>query len=1381
MGIATISEPVAITSAVPPVTLRPLGDVAGTRSAIFGSVLKAAQELKPVSNKLHSLHLKDVEYIDPDTFSPDDEKQAILSRSTLGRRLRGTWELTDNATGEVLDSRKQVIASVPYMSNNGTFTINGSSIALRNQQRLMSGIYHRQQANGMTEAHVNTLPGQGVAHRYHLDPAKGAFYMAIGGAKLPLLPLLNAMGATKEQLRQTWGDDLYTTNSMTNEATALSKYQKHFLPNRKADDPVPLHQALREKFESMGLDPEVTEATLGYPHKSVNLDAILASTKKLLDISQGKAETDDRDSIFNQKFFGPEDFFAERVARDHGGLRRKLLWKMSAKRSLKGMPSSALKSQIETTLIGAQQGGKPSGLSQIVEGINPTEVLDRQFSITRMGEGGIGSSLAIPDESRDVSSSHLAFIDPVRTPESQRAGVDLYLTRNAQRGSDGRLYTQLNDYRTGQQVWRSPQDVRKSTIAFADELENGAKRVSAMRGGKHVFATRDQIDYLAPPLEDMFSPLANLVPIKSGIKNQRLAMGSRYITQALPLQRPEAPLVQSAVPGTNGQVSFEDHYAEHVGAVKAKRGGYVVGIEGGKIQMQNDDGTTGEIPLYVNYPNNRKTLINQTPVVTQGQRVNPGDLLARSNYTDDKGTMSIGLNARVAMISWGGKNFEDGIVISESVANRLRSEHMYQHDLDPDPQLKRSKRDYVSLFPSRYDRETLDKLDDNGVIRPGTEVKFGDPLIVAAREKDVAENKVHKRGQRGHTDVSVTWEHHDPGVVTDILDTEKGTTVLVKSFSSMQIGDKLSGRFGDKGVVSTIIPDHQMPHDAQGQPFEILLNPLGVVSRANPAQMIELWLGKVARARGQAVKFDDRGDEMNNLEQARQALSQAGLSDTETITDPETGREIPGIATGDRFFLKLHHQAESKLQSRSGGGYSSDETPSKGGPTGSKRVSGMDSNALLSHGSTEVLKDAVAVRGQRNEQLWLGIMQGHMPQVDKSPVTYDKFLHQLRGAGVHIHREGPRLHIMAMTNQDVDALAGDRDLTSGDTVKGDRTLKPIPGGLFDPAMTGGHAGKNWTAIPLAEPLPSPVMEDPVRRMLGLTKNKFEDILAGREEMPSGGTGPSAIGKALGEINIDREILNAKNAIAGGRKTARDDAVKKLRYLTSAKEKGITPADWMLKRVPVLPPAFRPISIMGCFHGRTLVWAEHGMLPIRKIVESDDPIRVWSYDFEAREFVLARVTNRFCYQTSDGHELGCCSFDPSPARMAVTSGVFRPTSLKVTATHQVYSPNGTKVNASDATVLLQVEEQLSGPQNQLLYGSLLGDAHVSAAGCLVLGHGWKQKEYLEWKHSILPLSLVPNGLHHCLVTSFKGLIDSYRVASRAHTAFYSARHLCYPGG
>jgi hypothetical protein len=702
------------------------------------------------------------------------------------------------------------------------------------------------------------------------------------------------------------------------------------------------------------------------------------------------------------------------------------------------------------------------------------------------------------------------------------------------------------------------------------------KRVPVLRGGKLNYAPRDQIDLFVPPFEGTFSPLGAMVPFKSAAKNQRTAMAARMFTQALPLVGGEAPLVRGEMPGRSGRSFFEE-YAPFAGAVNAQKPGEVESIKDGTMHVRYDDGTRDAIEMYQTFPFNRRTFLHQTPLVEPGTRFGKDQPLIRSNFTDNKGAVALGLNARTAYWPYLGYNFEDAVVVSESFAKRANSEHLYQHQVDVDDQTRLGKKAYQGLFASRFDKKTLDKLDQRGLAQVGQEVHYGDPLILAARERPYSATKVHRKRQTGFTDQTVVWDHKSPGVVTDVVESKDGPVVVVKTHAQLQVGDKLSGLYGDKGVVSHIVPDEKMPHGADKKPYEVLLSPTGITSRGNPAQEVEAALGKLAQQQGKPITVPDF-DKIEDLSAwAKQKLQEAGLASMESLYWPERGRHMPPVATGMRWFMKLHHMAEDKEQARDSGGYTADETPAKGGASGSKRLSMLDVNALVAHGAVDVLRDNL-VRGHVSDDWWLAFLRGHTPRDPRSSHTWDKFVSQLQGSGIRVKQEGGRFNVMALTQPDVEQLAGDRSLRNGDTidvVKG----RSVPGGLFDPQLTGGPTGRRWSKIDLYEPMLNPVMEEPARRILGLTKKGLEGVIAGTQELAGYGSGPKALATALDRINLPQEIAKAKALVHTGRQTVRDDARRRLGYLLGAQERELHPRDWMLKSAPVLPPIFRPVSQM----------------------------------------------------------------------------------------------------------------------------------------------------------------------------------------------------------
>jgi DNA-directed RNA polymerase beta subunit len=1116
---------------------------------------------------------------------------------------------------------------------------------------------------------------------------------------------------------------------------------------------------------------------------------------------------------------------------------------------------------------------------------------------------------------------------------SLRAGVDLRGAMRVKKGSDHRLYTAYTDAKSGKEAWVSPQDLQDKVIGFPGDFDPKARVVRALIGGRIRYVPPARVDYVAPPAHAWFGSATGAVPFKQGDKGQRVSMGGRFWVQAMSLADPDAQLVSPVVPGTDRP--YSEAMAKDAGAVFAvyarNNPGRVVAVAPHEIKVRYDDGTEHAHELVDNHVLNRKSILHNTPTVRVGDPVRPGQLLAHSNYTDRQGRVALGKNLRAAYMSWGGANFEDGIVISESAAKKLTSVHAYQHHLELADDLRPGKRAYSEVFPRRFERKALDALGDDGVVKPGAVVRTGDPLVVAVARRDPTHKSLYSGKKTGWDDRSLTWDHHNEGVVTDVEKTAKGILVVVKSHNPAVVADKLcydpdtevlteagwkpvaavtttdrvatldpatkqfeylapaavhafehvgrmyqvrstqvdllvtdnhklyaklgrngdytlrtpdevfgreyrmlrsgvwqgvspkevvfpavtvaagqfgrgvrvmppkampartylmvlglylsegskfdcpkagnygiiltqikqpnqadmfaalraaglpiverrdgailyglqylehfkqfglcaekfippevfgwakedlwvlyewlmfgdghegrtshsytttskqladdfqrlclhlgmsanidvtpptagwikgrhykfrtrysvriyrsknaptinhghtkeqaaqseawvdyagtvhcvtmprhhviyvrrngrpvwcgnSGLHGDKGVITEILPDDRMPrHPETKEPYDILLNPQGLISRGNAAQKAELWLGKIAGARGKPYHVTDFAhDDLMGF--VNQEFAAHGLTGEEEVEDPLTGRKTT-VATGLRHVLKLSHTSESKAQGRGLGEYNADGQPSKADPeASSKRFALMHVHAALGHGAYEVLRDVKLVRGQKNQEYWTAFMGGQKPPTPGEPFAYTKTLELMRAGGVHSRRVGSKTHLMALADRDVDELAGGRELVNANTVKWDGSMEPEKGGLFDPALTGGHGGKKYAQITLAEPMPNPAFEEPVRRLLGLTQKRFEAVLSGREKIGDL-SGPKAIHKALADVSVDNALERAVQDFRFGRKSNRDDAAKRIGILQGLKKTGRTPGDLVLAKVPVLPPAFRPVSLM----------------------------------------------------------------------------------------------------------------------------------------------------------------------------------------------------------
>ena len=637
-----------------------------------------------------------------------------------------------------------------------------------------------------------------------------------------------------------------------------------------------------------------------------------------------------------------------------------------------------------------------------------------------------------------------------------------------------------------------------------------------MQNIKNVYALRDNqiqevpeneadVELLSP--NNFFSTHINLIPMHSAVQGPRLFYGARFYNQALPLKNPDAPLVQNLDATDKDGQSFDEKLGRIAGSVVADDDGEIVDLTPDFVKLRKPDGSIKSFDLYNNFPFNRKTAITHNPLIKKGDIVKKGQLLAKSNYTSDTGALALGANARVGLVPFKGYSMDDAIVISKAFAQKLTSDHSYTIDQDFDNDVKGGLNHYISLFPTQYSKDQLKNFDKNGVVKPGTIVKPGDPLILATRPRVFSSTtaqlgKLSKAMRQSRHDSSQVWDSEFPGEVTDVAKTKTGYKVIVRSQAPAQLGDKIVFRSGQKGVIANIITDERMPRTVDGQPLEVLLNPLGIPSRVNNNIIYELLLGKVAAKKGQPIKipsFNKKGEKWYDFVDSM--LKQEGLNETEQIFDPSVNKILENpITVGVGHVLKLHHTSASKASARGQGGYDLDQQPLKGGSEAAqaKRLSGLEVHSLLSAGAYKTLKEGATLRGQKNDEYWRALRQGYKPKPPGAPFAWEKFQTLLTGAGLHARKiDGGRMRLGPFTDDELESKRP-IEIQSGELVDLN-SLEPISGGLFDQVVVGSN---KWGKIPLPFKVPNPAFEPAIRHLLGLTEKEMREILAGRAELPA---------------------------------------------------------------------------------------------------------------------------------------------------------------------------------------------------------------------------------------------------------------------------------------
>ncbi len=675
--------------------------------------------------------------------------------------------------------------------------------------------------------------------------------------------------------------------------------------------------------------------------------------------------------------------------------------------------------------------------------------------------------------------------------------------------------------------------------------------------------------YSIPDPSQFFSPVTNLIPNLSSVSGARVLIGDKASLQAMTLVNREAPLVQARAKGA--KTSFNQQFGKLV-TINSISDGVVHKIDDDQIVVKDSSGNYHEHDRYNNYIIGRDSFLHHTPIVKVGDKVKEGDLLATSNHSDKTGTLALGMNLKTAIMPYRSLNFEDALVISETAAKKLEGEQLIPVRLEIGRGIEADKDKFISIFPNKYYNDQIASIQSNGVVKKGTILKHGDPVILAMQPKtlksiDIQLGKLAKVIRNAYTDISIAWEYEYEGEVMDVAATAKLISVTVKTKRPMSNADKLNMPFGAKGVVQ-IVPDTQMPQGQDGKPVDVLLNTMSITSRVAPGMVNTIGLGKLAEKKGKPL-LATGFTEGSSVQKVIDVLNKNGISDTEKLYDPVSGKHVD-VLTGPLYFNRLHHIAEDKISTRSAATtYDVNAQPSKAGSSEkAKRVGNLATTVALSNDAKAVLRDIATVRATKNDEFWTALKLGHTPPPPKVPFIFDKFIGHLKGSGVNVTQEGSKFHILPQTDKDIVSMSsGEVKEPLTYKLKKDEMLAE-DGGLFDPTIVGIN-GDNYNHINLSHKIVNPMAEEHLRKLLKLTKVNFEEAVASGK-----------VEKELSGIDLDKKIQELKDQIKSKRKTGRDDAVKALSFLTMLKQNSLKPTDMLLSKVPVIPAQYRPVIVQG---------------------------------------------------------------------------------------------------------------------------------------------------------------------------------------------------------
>lgn len=846
------------------------------------------------------------------------------------------------------------------------------------------------------------------------------------------------------------------------------------------------------------------------------------------------------------------------------------------------------------------------------------------MTILAPNEAGIKDAQQAPDSSRNIDPSHIGIIDPSRTPESGHAGLDQRFSISAMRDDDGVLYARVKD-KTGRTKPVAVQQLMKSIVGFPNQ-DPKARKVQAQVRGQIQEVDRTQVDYWIPDGSNMYTITTNMVPFLNSNHPGRLTMAGKAITQALSLKDREEPLVQTI---NEENKPFVENLGKLVSSL-SPTSGTVTKVSPTQVVIQGDDGNVHKVDLVKNLPFNMKGFHDDEPVVQVGQKVEEGDVLADNNYTKN-GKFSLGRNMYVGYMPYKGYNHEDGIVISRTAANNLKSLHAKKYDYSVKNNTLLSKAMFKRFFPGDFTAEQLGKLDDKGFVAQGTRLSYGDPIMAVLEKRELSDTdrtfgSLHKSLVNPYNKIVHVWDQEEVGVVVDSHTEGKNIRIMVRSEKPIEVGDKLTGLHGNKGVVSLILEDEEMPSSKDtGKPFDAILNPASVTSRVNLGQIMETVAGKIAQKEGKPFMVKNFGYS-NNLAELRKKMEEHGISDTDLAVDPKTGREFGRVLAGPQYFLKLSKTTESNYSARNVGGYDSFKQPVKGGEEGSKNVGFMEFLGLLGADARNNLREIGTIKSEENTEFWDRFMRGQPLPKPQTTFATKKFFDYLRAAGVNVKTDKEDITASPITDRDI--LSMSKGEIKDALLVDAKSLSPEKGGLYDMGVTGGFKGKNWSHYRLAEPIVNPTFENPVKSILGLSGQEFngitsgaiqvrkksegiyqlidsgtgrirreinvattmkksagvelEDVVAALENKP-GLVGGPAFEAILDDMDVDSELLKTRKEFEDtNSKTKKNTLIKKLKYLEGLKNQNFQkPKDaYILRNVPVMPPIMRPAIDQG---------------------------------------------------------------------------------------------------------------------------------------------------------------------------------------------------------
>lgn len=982
-----------------------------------------------------------------------DEEVTREKNLTFQAPLRAQVRLTNKITGKSKDSAV-FLGDFPLMTERGTFIINGIERVVVSQiVRSYGVLFVKEEIANRKLFGAKIIPSRGAWLEFETSPRDVITVKVDRKRKILISTFLRAIGLSTEKIIQSFEDvnddqdhdyikaTIARDSAKTYEEALVEVYKrirpgdlatpetaKAFLEamffNHKRYD---LGRVGRYKINRR-LDLEVSDEL---KNRVLRIEDVIETIKEIIRLNNNPlAEADDIDHLKNRRVRAVGELVQGKVRVGLLRMERIIKDRMSVLD-----PDTVTANQlINARPIAAvlQEFFASSQLSQFMNQTNPLSELEHKRCLSATGPGGLSRERA-GFEVRDVHSSHYGRICPIETPEGPNIGLVGYMASYAKINDYGFIETPylIIDQKKGQKpkvtekiVYLDAEREEKTIIAPASAKidQKGyltETRTVVRKYGKPTIERVSKVEYMDVSPKQTVSISTALIPFVEHDDATRASMGSNMERQAVPLLLPEAPIIGTGMERDAARDSGQCLFAEEDGRVED--------VSASEIIFKTNKGQKIRYALKKFQRSNQGTCLNQTPVVKVGDKVKKGDILADSSATQD-GELALGKNILVAFMSFRGANFEDAIIISERLVREdvYSSIHIEKYSIEV--------RD-TKLGPELLTRdipnvgeEALANLDEQGIVRIGAEVRAGDILVGKISPKGETELSAEEKllraifGEKAKDvkDTSLRLPHGEYGriVGVKIFSKEVGdelpagvyqmVEVSVAQLRKVQVGDKLAGRHGNKGVISVVLPTEEMPYLADGTPVDIVLNPLGVISRMNLGQILETHLGWAAEKLG--FKVSAPVFEGVDYSKIQEELKRAGLPEDGKVQlyDGRTGEPFDQKTTcGTIYMMKLCHLVDDKMHARSTGPYSMVTQQPLGGKAqfGGQRFGEMEVWALEAYGAAHTLQEMLTIKSDDvigRSKAYEAIIKGEPIQKPQIPASFYVLVKELQSLGLNV-------------------------------------------------------------------------------------------------------------------------------------------------------------------------------------------------------------------------------------------------------------------------------------------------------------------------------------------------------------------------------------------